>query len=66
MQLIQVGMGRKSRQYTLFQHSVHGHDFLPIVTKSAVFIWRNILVFHFSSYSKYNLLFYSIDQRKSL
>ena len=31
-----VGMGRKSRQYTIFQYTVHRHDFLVMSTGSAV------------------------------
>ena len=43
-----VGMVRKLCQYTIFQIQ---HEFLPILTGSAVRIWGNNLVFHFVSSS---------------
>ena len=39
---------------------MYWRDFLPIPPGSAVCIWRNILVFHFVSYSINNLLFYGL------
>ena len=38
----------------IFNDIAYRHDFVHIPTGSAVCIWRNILVFHFASYSIYN------------
>ena len=37
---------------------MYWRDFLPKPTGPAVYIWHNILVFHFASNSIYNFLFY--------
>ena len=53
-----VGIRAESCACTLSWNIVYWRDFLPTWTESAVSIWRNILVFHFASYSIDNLLFY--------
>ena len=44
--------------YTETDYRLYWPNFLALPTRSAVCIWRNILVFHFASYSICNLLFY--------
>ena len=57
-----VGMGKKVAPDTQYSSIVYRHDILPIPTGSAECIWCNILVFHFASYSIYNLLFHAIHR----
>ena len=52
IQLIQ-SVWAESRACTLCCNIVYWRDFLPILTESAECIRRNILVFHFASYSIY-------------
>ena len=56
IQLVLVGMGRKSRQHNyifLSMKFVYWYDCLPVQAGSAVCIWRNILVVHFFTYIYY-------------
>ena len=51
----------ESGENTQYSSLVYRPDFLPIPTGSALCIWRNSLVFHFASYSIYDLFFYGFN-----
>ena len=53
-----VGIWAESRACTPNWNTENWRDFLPIWLDQLYSIWRNILVFHFESYSISNLLFY--------
>ena len=57
IQLIQ-SVWTESRVNTLYWNIVYWRDFLSITTGSAVYIWRNILVFHFTCSSISNSFTY--------
>ena len=57
IQLIQL-VWTESRASTQYSSIVYWHDFLPMPTVLAVFIWRNIIIFHFAGSSIYNLFIY--------
>ena len=59
MQLIQ-SLWAKSSACTLYWYIVYWRDFLPTMTGSAVYIWRNSLVFHFAGSSIYSLFIYGL------
>ncbi len=51
-----VGMGRKSRQYTLYSSKGYRHDILSIyrLDQLCLHIWLNSFVFNFAGSSRYN------------